>query len=384
MPSFLWRTRVIVALSVGLTAGQNLHSQATTVANSPIAAQVIGLDEAIRRAQQNEPAFAAALADSKSAQIDRSLAKAALLPTATYHNQVLYTQPNGQNNQGGQAGTQPSPIFIANNAVHEYASQAVLNETLGLRQFAAVRTADANAARAVAELEIARRGLLATVVGLYYGLANATRKLTLLEEALQEAKDFSDQTRKRESAREVAHADVLKAQLQQQQRQRDLMDAKVAADRARLELGVLLFPDPRTAYETILPGSPRAVPTREEINAAASAGSPEMKSALASLKVSQADVLTAKAAYLPDLGLNFAYGIDAPQFAKHGPAGVNNLGYSIGATVDIPVWDWFSTQKRVKQSQIRRDVARVALSATQRRFIATLDEAYAEASVAHE
>jgi len=358
-----------------------LHSQN---GNSADLTQTLSLDEAIHRAQQNEPAFAAAVADRKSASIDQYLAKAALLPTAVYHNQVLYTQPNGQTNQGGQAGTQPSPIFIANNAVHEYASLASINETIGLKQFASIHTAEANAARSAAELEIARRGLVAAVVSLYYGVVNANRKLSLLEEALKEAQDFADQTQRREGAREVAHADVLKAQLQQQLRQRDLMDAKVAAAKAKLELGVLLFSDPRTSYETMAPDPLKGIPTRAEMIAAAGTSSPEIKSALASMRIADAEVLTAKSAYLPDLGLNFTYGIDAPQFAKRGEAGVNNLGYSMSATLDIPVWDWFSTQKRVKQSQIRRTVARVSLSAAQRRFVAKLEESYAEAATAHD
>ena len=51
-------------------------------------------------------------------------------------------------------------------------------------------------------------------------------------------------------------------------------------------------------------------------------------------------------------------------------------------TLDIPVWDWLATEHKVKQSEIRRDAAKVALSATQRRLIARLDEAYAEAAAA--
>ena len=90
--------------------------------------------------------------------------------------------------------------------------------------------------------------------------------------------------------------------------------------------------------------------------------------------MSDAEVLAARAAYLPDLALNFTYGIDAPQFAAKGPDGVRNLGYSASATLDIPVWDWLATQHRVKQSEIRRDAARVALTATQRQLIAALDE----------
>ena len=109
--------------------------------------QHLTLSEAIKQAQANEPTFAAALAAQKSARIDGYLAKASLLPSVTYHNQVLYTEPNGQTNQGGQAGTQAAPVFIANNAVREYASQAVVNETIGLKQFADAEVSSANAAR---------------------------------------------------------------------------------------------------------------------------------------------------------------------------------------------------------------------------------------------
>ena len=61
------------------------------------------------------------------------------------------------------------------------------------------------------------------------------------------------------------------------------------------------------------------------------------------------------AAYLPDLGLNVTYGIDAPQFAVNGPDGVRNLGYSASVTLDIPVWDWLST---AAQGEAERDSPR--------------------------
>ncbi|WP_433983799.1 TolC family protein [Tunturiibacter empetritectus] len=82
--------------------------------------------------------------------------------------------------------------------------------------------------------------------------------------------------------------------------------------------------------------------------------------------------------------LNYSYGIDAPQFARNGPDGVRNLGYSASATLDIPVWDWFATQHKIKQTHILRDAAKVALTSTQRTLIAQLDEFYGEASLAHD
>ncbi len=342
------------------------------------------LADAIKQAEGNEPVFAAAVAAQKSARIDSYLAKAALLPLVTYHNQMLYTQPNGQTNQGGQVGTQASPVFIANNAVHEYTSQAAISETIGVKQLSDAQVASANAARAIAELEMARRGLVATVTSLYYSVSAAQQKAKLQEEAFAEASDFTSVSQKRESAREVVHADVVKAQLQMQQKQRDLSDAKFAADKAHLELGVLLFPDPRTPYVTAEPDASTAMPTREEVNQLASKNNPEIRSALAEVSAANAGVKSAKAAYLPDLGLNFNYGIDAPQFAKRGPDDVRNLGYSISATLDIPVWDWFSTQKKIKRSELQRDVAKVNLTAAQRHLIANLEESYAEAAASHD
>src|SRR6202050_53244 len=370
--------RVFGLIGVVALAGTSFAQGVT-----PTITVVISLSEAIHRAQQNEPVFASALAAQKSASIDRYLAKAALLPSVTYHNQLLYTQPNGQIITGVQGGAQASPIFIANNAVHEYTSQASINETVGLKQFADAQVATANAARASAEVEVARRGLVSSVVSLYYSVSATDTKRRVLEEAFQEAQSFTNLTEKREAAREVAHADVVKAQLLQQQRQRDLSEGILAADKARLELAVLLFPDPKAPYSTESPHNP-PLPTRDDVERIASANNPEIRSALADLRAGNAEGKPPRAAYLPDLGLNFTYGVDAPQFAKYGPDDVRNLGYSISATLDIPVWDWFSTQKRVKQSEIRRDAVKVSLTAAQRRLVATLEEAYAEAKTARD
>ncbi len=374
---------VLVAAVFGLANAQAPGESANP--DPSTSGKPITLQEAIRRAQANEPAYAASSAESRASALDRSIARAGLLPGVVYHNQALYTQSNGQQNQAGQGvGAQPSPKFIANNAVREYASQAEINETLGLRQLAGVRRADAEAARAAAELEVSRRGLVEAVTGLFYGSIAADNKLAVADRAHREAVDFTGLTSKRDQAREAAHADVVKAQLAEQQRERDLADAKVTAEKARLELGVLLFPDPRTPYTLADTDGVPELASRAEIEHAAARNNPELKSALAALNVTNADVLAARAVYLPDLDLNVTYGIDAPQFAVNGPDRVRNLGYSASVTLDIPVWDWLSTEHKVKQSEIRRDAARVALTAAQRRLIARLDEVYSEAVAARD
>ncbi|UWZ84850.1 TolC family protein [Occallatibacter riparius] len=376
------RRALALLLVAGVLPSGVAHAQASAAGAS--GTPVITLEEAVHRAQANEPSYAASLAEMRMAKLDRSIARAGLLPDATYHNQYLYTQPNGTANQAGQTGSQAAPIFIANNAVREYASQGVFNETLGLAQVAEVKRADAAAAVAAAELEVARRGLVTAVTGLFYGVIAADNRLRIAKEAEAEAADFVSLTTKREQQRESAHADVVKAQLQKQARGRELSDAQVSAEKARLELGVLLFPDPRTPFTVQGEDNVAALATKADVEQAAAKGNPELKSALASLTQSGAEVLAARAAYLPSLGLNYTYGIDAPQFAVNGPDGVRNLGYSASVTLDIPVWDWLATQHKVKQSEIRRDAAKVVLTAAQRRLIAQIDETYSEAAAARD
>jgi outer membrane protein TolC len=231
-----------------------------------------------------------------------------------------------------------------------------------------------------AKLEIARRNLVVAVATSYYTLLSTDKKLTVAQHAQDEADSFVNLTQKLEAAGEVAHADVIKAQLQQQQRHRDRIDAQLANEKARLDLGVFLFPDPRTAY-TLAESQNVTLPTLPpypEVQAAAQ-GNPDLRAAIAALRAAQLDVTSARAAYLPDLALNYSYGIDAAQFAIHSRDGTRNLGYSASATLDIPIFDWFATPARVKQATLRTRQAQLELTAAQRRAIAQLEEFYHEA-----
>jgi outer membrane protein TolC len=343
------------------------------------------LDDAIRLAQANEPAFAAAVAESRATALERLDARAALLPSVTFHNQYLFTESNHTRAAAVPGESSSSlPVFIANNAVHEYSSQGVLNETIGLAGVAAVRLANANAARAKAELEITRRGLVSTVVTLYYNVRSGDQKLVVAQRALDEANRFVEVTQQRETGREAAHADVIKARLSQQQRARELADAVLGKEKARLDLGVLLSPNPTAEFALAEEQAPPMLPDRASVEDAARANNPDVRSALASLQASQAETLVSWAGLLPDLSLNYTYGIDAPQFARSGSDGVKNLGYSTSATVDLPIWDWLTSERKVREARLRAEASRVTLTAAQRRLVANLAEFYNEAGTAQQ
>jgi outer membrane protein TolC len=242
----------------------------------------------------------------------------------------------------------------------------------------------AMAAEAVAKarIEIAARGLNLTVVQDYYAILSAEHRSVNAQTSLTEAEQFLDITQKQEAGGEVAHADVVKAQIALQQRQRDLQDSQLAIEKAKISLGVLMFPDLRSDFtvEDDLQ-QPALLPPLAETEAKATAIDPDLKAAQAGIQQAGYEVNIARYAYLPSLGLDFFYGIDANQFAIRGPD-KRNLGYSAQATLNIPVWNWGSIRSKVRQSVIKQQQAQLDLTYAQRTLRGNLATQYKEAQAA--
>ncbi|MGA7525327.1 MAG: TolC family protein [Acidobacteriaceae bacterium] len=374
-------TAVVSARPASADSLPQAPQPAATAANSPVPA--ITLAQAMALAVQNDPAFATARATAGSARLDAAISRGALLPNAGANGVFTYTEPSGFFDSGVPYGLQHLPVFVANDSVHEYWAQLLVNQNISLPNIANWRRSRALAAQASADLESARRDLLVRVVAAYFGVIDSADKAAVAQRALNEAQSFVDLTQKLEKGREVAYADVVKADLTLQQRQREFGDATLAAEKARLDLGVLLFPDPRTPY-TLADQNQILGPLPDEatVQADAAHNNPDLRSALSALKAAQNEVWAARLAYLPTLGLNYTYGINAPEIAANAPGGVRNLGYSASVTINVPLWDWFSTQDKVRQSELREQATQAALTNTQRLLIAQLDEYYNEALVA--
>jgi outer membrane protein TolC len=92
-------------------------------------------------------------------------------------------------------------------------------------------------------------------------------------------------------------------------------------------------------------------------------------------------VNVAKYAYLPSLGLDFFYGIDANRFAAYS-GDRRNIGYSAQATLNIPVWNWGATRSKIRQSVIKQQQAQLDLTYAQRTLQGNLASQYKEAQAA--
>jgi len=363
---------------------------ASAPAQTPQAPLTITLQDALARARQYGTQIQSANINALLAREDRAQAKAATLPSLNAFNQFIYTEGNGT----------PSGVYVANDGVHVYNEQAqVHQELLSFVRHGEIRRAMAAEAVAKAKTEVALRGLNATVIQDYYAIVSAQRKFANAQTSLREADQFLDISQKQEKGGEVAHADVIKAQITQQQRQRDLQDADLNIEKAKIALGVLIFPDFRSDYavEDDLQ-QPVLLPPFPEARAKATATSPDLRAAQATIEQAGYDVNVARYAYLPSLGLDFFYGIDANQFAArtdHPTEATGrstlpqyempyrqNLGYSAQVTLNIPVWNWGATRSKIKQAELRQQQAELDLTLAQRTLQGNVASAYREAQTA--
>ncbi|HTC49794.1 MAG TPA: TolC family protein [Candidatus Aquilonibacter sp.] len=369
-------TRLFTSVCHGMVAGLMLTSLALTQQTAPLPAAPplrLGLQDALARARRNSVTYQSTLTDAGVAREEKHQSLAALLPGATYNNSAIYTQGTGRDG---------SVTFIANNAVHEYISQANVHESIDVAGIAEFRRAGASAAVARARAEIASRGLVVTVVQSYYGVAAALLKLDVAQKAADEGERFLKLANDLEHGGEVAHSDVVKAELQSNDRSRQLREAKLALLNARLDLAVLISPDLTDNFEIAEDlHENAALPTLPEVQQLAAKENPDIRAALEAVKEAGFGVSTSRAGYLPSLSLDYFYGIDATHFATK-TDGISNLGSSIVATLNIPVWNWGATQSRIKQAELRRDQATRELSLAQRKLLAELQSLYAEAETA--
>ncbi|HTS12230.1 MAG TPA: TolC family protein [Candidatus Limnocylindrales bacterium] len=344
----------------------------------------ITLQDALKRARENDAGFRAAVNDAKSVREDRLQARNAILPSVSYRSEALLTQGNGGRTDVGR--------FVTNDGVHVYRSWGILHEDLSPENYMGTgyRRAAAAEALASAKAEIAKRGLVVAVTHAYYALVTAQRKYATAQLALKTAEHFREITRDAERVGQVAHTDVIQADIQYEQEKQSFDDASLAMESARLDLAVFLSPALNENFTVVDDlDSPAAVPDFAEAEKMAEHENPDLRVAFEQLHEANLDVTAAKGAFLPAFYTDSIYGIEANSYALHsanvefpnvGP--LPNLGYFITVGVNVPLWDWGTLRSKLHQAEYKRDQARVELSQAQRVLVTDLYRSYNETLVA--
>lgn len=341
----------------------------------------ITLQDAIARARKNYAQYLSVITDEKLARQDRLQARDALLPSFSYSQQYLGTQGNGELASGR---------FVTNDGVHVYRLWGVMHQEFSAGFLSPYQRAVAAQAVAQAKAEIARRGLTVTVTNLYYGLIVAQRAYANAQQALDQAQNFFKMTQELERGGEVAHSDVIKAQLQAEQQQQAFQEAMLAMSKARLDLAVVLSPSLDLNFNLVDDmDQPPALPSFSDVLGMAGRQNQDVRMATELLRQAHSEVSIARAGFFPTLSLDAVYGIEAnaialravdASFPQLGP--VPTPGYFITASVNVPVWNWGATLSKLRQAEYRQQQAKVELSQAQRQALSNVYSYYNEAAVA--
>ncbi len=344
----------------------------------------LSLAEAVARAEKYSPQFQAAATAVKLAHEAQVQARAAMKPAFGYSMSYLNTQGNG---------ISPVGRFVTNDGVHVYNAYAVARQEMPGSFFlnAGPKLAAYGKAFADAQQRIARRGLRVVVTQNYYALLVAQRGYATAQQSLTTARHFLKISQELEKGGEVAHADVIRFQLQVAQAQRAQEEAQLGLSTARLNLAVLLFPRANENFTLIDDlAQPPPLPPLSAAAALARRRNPALQAALAAYHQSGEQVTMAKAAFLPSLSVEFDYGIQANALALHS---VNttvlkpriaqpNLGYFATYTLNLPLFDWGARWSKLHAAEDIQQLERVNLGYAQRSVLAGFYNDYNTAAVA--
>jgi outer membrane protein TolC len=349
----------------------------TTPAQTPAqAAEPLALEQVLGLANAQVSALQQAQLNERIAAEDVRQARAAFLPKVTSPLDYIYTSPS----VGLQPGEPRTQSFIANNAIGEYQALLSVGGDLDIsgRLRATLARANALLDAARAGTEVARRALRQTTVEAYYGLSLAAAARNSAEQNLAAAQQFELITSLLLKGGEVAPVDLTRAELQTNQRQNELEQARanesVAADALRALVGY----DPARAVaaadlNTLVPSDGEV----ERFTAEMIQRRPELQQFEAERRAAQQDILVARADRLPQLSYTVNGGFDTDSVKM--PRLKEHTGFSAAVHVVIPVFDWGATRSRERQAQVRLQIAENERATSLRAFAQQFSSARTQA-----
>jgi outer membrane protein len=346
------RKKLILLITIGCGT---VYAQAPGQSDS--SGVPLTLEDCIRKALAAPSVLSVARMDRLIADRGRSIARAGLLPQSSIGLATVYTSPSRLD---------PSTFaFISANAIREYVGLGRIFmeiDTSG-RIRAEIARARANQQAAQASAGIVERDLKRAVSLAYYRLLLSRRLVNAIQSSVVESQNFEQRVKLLAESGEASRADVVKASTQSAILRQTLTSAELAATLANQDLAAYWTSDvdailniqdifDQSASEpAIVQDSPGQYLRRLEF------------SLLDAQKTGfEADAKRTKALLLPQLSLNFNYGLDSFRVSWQ------DRGYSAIASVNMPVFDWFRTLNASKQFATRAQQVAETRSAAERRY----------------
>ncbi len=304
--------------------------------------QPLTLQDCVRLAEGAPSPVTLARQERDIAALETTQARAGFLPQSRLATGFTYNSPLRDDHS--------TVSFIPLNAVREYAALLTVTQEFDTsgRLRAELSRARANRDAASVGFSISRRDLRRAVSTAFYRLLLTRRIAQTLTDALAESRTFERRTQLLFEGGEAAQADVVKAGAQAAFVEQNLKAAQLEATLANQELAAFWTRDveiPLALTEVL--DQPLPPPEGPAAEPAPFMRRLEFTLLDAQLRGFQADYRRARSALLPQLGLIFQYGIDAPAVR------IRDRGYAAFVNLNIPIFDWMKARSQMKQFELR-------------------------------
>ena len=238
-----------------------------------------------------------------------------------------------------------TPLYASANGVRELIGQLRVSVPIFAPEYAALaRAARDRAAVAAEEEEVVRLRVAAQVVDAYYALALLQQQEKIWQSALADSERLYTATRRAYKAGGVSRLDRVQTALMRNRARSVLLqiagERRAATRVLALLLGTRRWRRPVTLVSVTSPR--RALPTMQGVRRATLQEQPLLRVATREIRLGRTQLGLERAARLPTLSGQVAYGVDTPTGIRG-----RDLGWQVGLSLSMPLYGFGVHEDRV-------------------------------------
>ncbi|HEX2168108.1 MAG TPA: TolC family protein [Longimicrobiales bacterium] len=304
--------------------------------------RVMTLDQVVRLAVENDPAAVAAEGALSSARADRLQQRGGWLPSVNLNS--FYS--NSSNERFDQAtGQLQSQSYTAQ-------LQGGIDLFTGGRRVLAHRMVNAQVAAADAQYESQRFNTILAATEAFYEAAAATDLVAVAEQRLERARDQLQAAQTRLELGTATQSDALRAQIELGNAEVALLEAESGRRSSTLELGRRAgFAGQVQPADEALPDSAPALPPLAVLVERATASSPAVVAAEATLRSRRSERLSAYTPYLPTLRMTGGYDWTSFEFPPQ------ERSWSMRLVASLPIFNGFQREAAIQRTAANERIA---------------------------
>jgi TolC family type I secretion outer membrane protein len=329
------------------------------------------LNECIETALQNNPSFLKAQGTLEDFRLQKSVARAGLLPQVTFGADYTHQEYQTERTQFQLQ----SPFFVN----REYSAGLNLQQTLwdGGNSLANFNKAQSEFQASNYDFEDIKQTLIYTVEEAYLNLLKQNQLLTVYEETLKSSIEALKKAQSMETLGAVAHSDVLKAKVKVEEDRMLLITTQKNLALAKANLNFLIGADLRQEITVADIGAieDRSLPYDDAVNFSLE-NHPALKKAGYDKKSAQYTITMARSSYLPQIEGFYRYGYSSVAFSEMLQPFDNQFSWSTGISINLNLFDGLSTQANLQRAKIGEKYAEDNLEEVRRQVLLETQTAY--------